>query len=1166
MEIKLTIADFFLKRRLLKIMMRTLIFLFCTAIFAITPEDVVSQNSKIKIAQDALLSIDEVFDLIREQTEYKFFYEEGIFENYKKVQVKKGIIKTNKLLRNSLSQGNLDVILTDNNAILIREKLNDSVKAQTLSVSGTITDNEGLPLAGVNIIEKGTSNGVQTDFDGNYTIKVSGGDAVLEVSYVGFTTQEIAVNARSVINISLKENTTNLDEVVVVAYGTVKRKNITSAQTTIKAATIENVPIPSLQQVLQGQIAGLDVRAVDGRPGASARVILRGRSSFNPNTNVEPLYVIDGIPISGFGFSELNNADIETLTVLKDASATAIYGNRGSNGVIIITTKKGGFGSKAKFSYSSQYGISDYIQPKYRLLDSRELLTYQRDNEIVSGSGFGLTDAEIDFFSQTNTDWSEFLLRQGATKSHELSFTAGGENIRNFTSLGYFEQDGIELASDFKRLSFRSNIDLKGDRFTLGTTVTLNFSRNSRPNTRGAVFPSNTFQSILTGLPYLSPFSLDGSINTNGLPRGIDNLQIFDPITGDTRVAAGNFHAPFVALNTARFDTAVTDNLRAILGLTGTYNLTDKLTAGTRIGVDYAQSTTESIIHPDGFTGVFIPVPQTFVPKGQLSNSDQRFVTVTWSNNLSYKNTFANKHNLEVGAYTEYFKQHLRGFNFTGVGIDSRIPTSTNGLADPLTDSAINPDPGDDPLLRHIPRVGNNATDLGLFSVFGLLRYNYDDKYNFSATLRRDATSRFSNDNEWGTFYSVSGRWNITKENWLKDSSWVNNLALRAGYGEVGNQDLGVSDRDAFASQVLFETGQPSSTQAGVTDPIGIGGSPGIRRANIANANVKWETKKSTNIGLDFSLFNSKLTGAIDVYRDDTEDILGRSPISVAATGFSVVNDNIGSLRNEGVELSLSYDIINNEDITWNVYANGAYNKNEVLALGNGLDFIDGESFGRGNGTFLSLQTGLAARTLYATRYVGVHPLTGDALLLDADGLLTTNANIAEISGRVFHEDKTFDPKYTGGFGTNFRYKGFEISSLFSYALEQYRINFTFQSLESSTLIGQGIGNASITLLDAWQQEGDITSIPRVGAINPRNTDRYLEDASFLRLRNLTVGYTFNAKQLKNTFNSIRFYLQGQNLFTWSKWRGSNPESTAPSALFDFPVSRIYTLGVNVNF
>ncbi len=996
--------------------------------------------------------------------------------------------------------------------------------AQEKTIIGSITDQQGLPLPGVNIVVKTTTRGVQSDFDGNYSIKASIGETLV-YSYLGQQTVERLVGNSNTINIQMQEDAQSLEEVVVTAYGVEKKSNITAAVSSVKAETIENVPVASIDQVLQGQVAGLNVNTGSGQPGQSGTIIVRGRSSFNANANLEPLFIIDGVRVDEDNFRSLNANDIADISVLKDAAAAALYGNRAAGGVIIVTTKKGNFNSPLAITYRTQFGVSTEPDANFEVMNAYQLLAYERE---VVGGGLGASISEEEALAlarQTNTNWSDIFFTQGQTLQHEVVMSGGGENARSYNSLSYFEQEGITFNSGLKRFSFRSNVDTRSDKFTFSSNLTLNFSRNDfvvdaarGTNTGGEL--DNPFLTPYLGLPYQSSYNPDGSLN----------------IVGDG--TEGFLNTPYLALNTLTLNTDREDEIKIIANLNASYELMKNLKVGTSFGLDYQDYTNLQITQPNSLRGSTTPSAESEI-KGSRSDFNVKDVRIIATNNITYSNVFDNAHSLEASLFVEYIKRHFRTFGFTGFGLNPKLSNSIQGITDGNTIEEVD---GED-TYPYIANVFGNARDLGLFSVFGLVKYNYKDRYGIQASLRRDASSRFASTNKWGTFWSISGKWNINNESFMIDTEWIDDLKLRLSYGVVGNEDIGfLSDRNTFAALDLFALG------------TGYSGSPGIFPSALGNPDLKWEEQKSINIGLDFAFMESRLSGSLDVYQTDTEDILSLVPLSLTS-GFADINQNLGAVRNEGIELTLSYDIIRKEDLTWNIYGNVAYNKNQVLV-------IDGEQDLLVNGLLTTLSVGDPIGAFYAVRWAGVNPANGEPLYLDVDGNIT---NVFSLDDRVLLADKTIDPKFQGGFGTNINYKGFSLTSLFSYATDVWRLNGSLGLIEDPSVVG--IANQSTSMLRAWSQPGDITDIPAVIYSTRLNSDtRYVEDASFLRLRNITLGYTLSGDKIDNALKSVRFYVQGQNLLTWTKWGGFDPESNTGSDFFDYPVPKTYTFGVDINF
>ncbi|WP_179344093.1 SusC/RagA family TonB-linked outer membrane protein [Winogradskyella ursingii] len=1001
--------------------------------------------------------------------------------------------------------------------------------AQEKTVTGTVTTaSDGLPLPGTTVLVKGTSRGQQTDFDGKYSIQVTPSD-VLVFSFVGFATVERPVGANTTINVGMNEDNT-LDEVVVTGFTTEKRTTTTSAVTTLSAETVDSRPNASIATALQGQVPGLNIGTGSGQPGANSVILLRGVGSINGN--IEPLFVIDGVPVDEDNFRSLNNNDIANITVLKDASASALYGNRGANGAIIITTKKGTFGSDLAINYRSQFGYSVLPDKNFDVMNSFQKLTYNK--RVGSGFGSNLTDAEIATISrQTNTDWEDVFFRPGETISHNLSLSSGSELFSTFTSLGYFEQSGVTLRSDLQRFNLRSNVSGKSsnNKFNYGTNLSLNFSENNFIQNEGTGNLSNPFLVPYVALPYFSQFNPDGTLNTVG-----SGLDTFD-------------NTPYTALNNTVLNTNRVEEIKFIGSINADYEFAKNLSASIRFGLDYTYN-----------RGIFIEDPTSVYGSTAVNGGDAEFQGTNAENysrdarfnnlvGLNYNNVWGD-HDLDVSVFTEYNKSYLNTSGFTQVGLNPKIFEFGTSFIPGDTFEDLNDDGVaalDGSEFPYIPGISLNEITIGIFSYFGVLRYTYDDKYNFQGSVRRDASSRFAESNRWGTFWSVSGSWNINKEGFM-DGSVFNNLKLRASYGVTGNDRI--TGGYYGSDDATFDTYAQGS---------GYNNSVGLFANQIGNRDLKWETVTQTNFGIDFGLWNNKLNGSIDVYNKVTDDLFQSQPVS-ALNGVNTISANLGQLTNKGAEAVINYSAISNPDgFSISFFANGSYNENEITELPNGVDEV------LGGGRTNSLGVGEKLGEYFAVIWAGVNPANGQPLYRDVDGNLTETYNL---SNRVW-TDKSVYPTYQGGFGFNSAFKGFTLDTQFSFVADIYRYNGSLGVIEDPGLTT--LSNGSLALFnDQWQQPGDVTGIPRAGSTSVRNllTTRYLEDASFLRLRNIVLGYNF-AEALKdaNFIKGAKVYVQAENLITWSKWRGWDPESSfRNSDFFDYPTTKIFTLGVDLTF
>jgi TonB-linked SusC/RagA family outer membrane protein len=1009
--------------------------------------------------------------------------------------------------------------------------------AQEKVLTGTVLDETDMPVPGVNIIVVGTQRSVQTDNDGRYSISASPGE-VLEFSFVGYKTQRLTVGASNTMNTKLVEDRAILEQVIVDTYRSTTVAKSSSAVTSLSIEAIEDRANASVLQNLQGQVAGLNIATGSGQPGADSTIILRGVGTLNGN--VEPLFVIDGIPVDEDGFRSVNQNDIASIDILKDAAATSIYGNRGANGVIVIRTKRGRYDQKMSFRYTSQFGFSELQKLNMELMSSRQLLQFQKQYNV--GVGATLTDAELEArAAQTNTYWSDIFFRTGVTKSHDLAISSGSKTTNNYTSLSYFEQDGTFLNTNLKRFTVRNNFNGKSEneKFNYGINLNANFSRSNGIDGAGsnAIFFA-PFRAALHGLPYLTPYDANGNITRDG---GIQ--------PGDANAVTQDV-VPYVLLNSAHMNKDVEDEIKILANFNADYNFAKNLTAGIQLGVDYSGFKTFEMIHPESILGPFQVTGANDTDFGgthsESTSRDFRFNSVT---SLNYNNKFAEKHTIDATAYLEYYKAHFDGNSFFQAGLDPRLLGTGAAFIPGDTFEDVDDDETTPDTQPYIPTIGQFSVQEGLFSYFANVDYDYNDKYGITATVRRDASFRFVDENKWGTFWSVAGRWNIDEESFM-DNSKINLLKLRASYGTSGNQRI----NNAQYSQLNL-------TRNLYANGSGYNGTVSTVPAQIANPDVRWETAAQTNIGIDFGVWENKLSGSFDVYRKLTTDLFQGTPVSpVNAT--SSIDTNIGSMENKGVELTLKYVLLQNEDWRIELNANGSYNKNQIRELPesfNGLVSLGGST---------ALIEGEAVGTFYTVEYAGVNPSNGNPLFRTADGGLTETLSDADRKST----GKSIYPVWQGGFGSSVRFKGFEFNTQWSYFADVWRNNLDYAELEETSLIDDG-SNRVVTAANAWQNPGDITSVPRVG--NPygavdyiNSTDRYLEDASFLRLRNVQLGYTFSDKMLDRLpVSGLRFFIQGENLVTFSSYRGWDAEGGFRTTdRGNYPTPKIYTLGAVINF
>ena len=949
--------------------------------------------------------------------------------------------------------------------------------AQGYVVNGHIISAEdNQPLIGVSVLEKGTTNGVITDMDGNYRLNVTKSPATLQFSYIGMTMVEKQVTGTSTINVTMENATQMVDEVVVVAYGVKKKGTIAGSVSVVKGDKIENTPTASFDQALQGKSAGLTVLQNTGEPSAAASFQIRGTNSINAGT--APLFIMDGVAISADDFSSINPNDIESFTVLKDASSTSIYGARAANGVIVITTKRGRTAEKGKIILRAQYGFSDLAYGKWDQMNTTERLNYE---EQIGLRVPGTYDREA--LERIDINWRDVIYNNNAPMySYELSTSGGSNKFNYFVSAAYFGQEGIAVGSDFERYSVRPVEWLK-----IGTNTSLSYEKikEADEGDYNVVTPVSASKFML---PYWNPYREDGSYTSVG--DGSWNGTNQNPLEWLDNNP--------VKRNRMKVLTSLFAELRPIEGLV-------LRTVG---GLDASDNRLTATSNP------------SYVPNygsGTVAKSFERYSNLTWTNTANYTFTIKDDHNISLLLGQEAVINQSEGFNVTtrGQSNDKLLTMATATSATSWDD------------------IVSEATYL---SFFGRAEYNYSNKYYADFSVRRDGSSKFGKDARWANFWSVGAMWNLKSEDFLKDIDWLTNLQLIASIGTSGNSSIPNYDHTA-----LFAAGPQYS------------GKTGIAPYSRGNENLTWEKLMTTNIGVKIGLFD-RLNLNVEFYNKKTTDMLMEVPVTFG-NGFNTKWDNIGAMINRGVEFDVDADIIRTKDFTWNVSANASYNHNEITELYNGLDEYEISTTG------LLLKVGHSYGEFHTVRYAGVNPANGDALWYTKDG---------ELTNRFSNEDrvllgKSYVAPWQGGFGTTFSYKGIQLSALFSWVADRWMMNNDRFFDESNGTYA--VYNQSAKLLNRWQKPGDITEIPRDG-VQTQLDSHLVEDASFMRLKNLSLSYTFPQSLLKKTkvIERAKVFGQAQNLLTFTKFTGLDPESNLNMYRASYPLSRQFSFGIEVTF
>ncbi len=999
--------------------------------------------------------------------------------------------------------------------------------AQNRVVTGKVTDSKGAPVPNASVVVKGTTFGTNTNESGNYSISVSPQASTLVFSSVDMAPMEMSISGRTVVNASLTSSGVNqLTEVVVVAYGTVKKSDLTGSIGVVKAADIENKPFTSVDKALQGGVAGLQSSASSGAPGSAQDIRIRGASSLNAGN--APLWVVDGailntgdasrLQTTANLLSTLNPNDIESITVLKDASAAALYGSRAANGVIIVTTKKGKAG-KTRFRLDAEYGQNNtaYSSDRNRPLNAKEYIDITREGLV----NFGATPAQVT--STLNSlgagngvdfNWLDALTRQGATSQINLSASGGNEKSTFYISGGNFQQEGITKSSDLNRYNAAIRVTNKAtDRLTFNVNLDGGYVKQNTPQNGGAF--GNPILSSYFQLPTKSAYKADGTLNiltpdfpTSGVYNTIATLQLDHRRLNQVSMR-GNVSANYKLLKNLDF--------------TSTY------------AIDYNTLEEEQYNNPFYGDGVVLNAGSptsgpnvSYNPSttGRVFNYYTRYFNYTFTNLLNYRQNLNKNEDVYLNFKVGYEAQSSKGYF-----------TSTQGTGFPLT-LALQQGAS-----TATPRTASNTVSNYTFlSQFGLIDFNFKDRYILNGSIRRDGSSRFGANNKYGNFYSVGASWNIDKEAFMENNRLFSQLKLRGSYGKVGNASIGNYD---YFPGYGFGANYNST--------------PGSFPNNVGNLDLTWEENRPLDFGIDIGVLQNRINVSVDYYKRKSSKLLLDVPLS-PTSGFLSVRKNVGSLENKGVEVNLDVVPVLTNNFKWTINFNYAYNRNKITSLPDNKDIA--------NGLFL-YRVGYDAQTYFLRRYAGVDPANGDPLWY-SDSTATKTQNVYSTAQRVL--TGTASPRFFGSFTNNFTFKGFSLEAQVYYSGG----NYSYDAF-NSFYIGAGANptfNKVSRVLDRWQKPGDVTDIPRYVYNGNKSFQSastfYLNDATYWRLRNVQLGYTFEKATLERLkMNSLFFYIRGTNLFTYVKDKNQpfDPEqgASARSNLNEF-IPRTVSLGVNIGF
>jgi TonB-linked SusC/RagA family outer membrane protein len=1115
----------------------TLLF-FVTISFVMQANNSYSQKTKLTINKESV-TVKEVMDEIETTTEFKFLYNTKSVDLNRKVNIKVKNASINTVLEQLFRGTDTSFEIDDRKILLTKGKENKSVtmispiiiNAPPKEIKGKITDAKGLPLPNANVLEKGTKNAVSTDFDGSFTIVLQNDNAILVVSYIGFDTKEVAINGQNSLNIKLSETAAGLNEVVVVGYGTQKKQDITGSISTISKNSIKDLVLTSTEQALKGQAAGVQMTQSSSAPGGVASVRIRGGNSISAGN--EPLYVVDGFPIYndnsnstgvlGNGqpsnvLASINPSDIESMEILKDASATAIYGSRGANGVVIITTKRGKAG-QSNVNFETYYGFQQ-LSKKIDLLNAYDYANAVNVDNLQRGRAIIYPDPEIynpAVYGQ-GTDWQDEAYRVAPTKNYQLGFTGGDEKTKYAISGNYFNQEGILLGSDFTRGSVRVNLDRNlSSKFKLGVSFTASQTANNQARTDTDLDNNNigAVTSTLYAPPTQPVYNADGSYSRFRAPDG-------------------NFYLNPVA---SLLETKNLSRTNRVLGnMFLDYKITSDLLFKISLGGD-------NINVKDDYY-----LPASILDTGINAQAKMGFnQSFSWlnENTLTYNKTFGKN---AVTALVGYTRQQLKGEN------------ATTGAQKFVNDNLENNSLGNGAI---VTPPTSSKTEWALQSYLARVNYGYDNRYLITLTGRIDGSSRFGESNKYSYFPSGSIAWRVSEEEFMKNQNIISNLKLRTSYGETGNQEI-----PQYRSLAALGNGNY---------PLGGTINNGLAPIRVANPDLKWETTAQFDAGIDLSLFTNRINFIADYYDKKTSDLLLDVQIP-GNSGFQTSLQNVGSIQNKGVELTLNTVNLDGE-FKWKTSFNITFNKNEVTDLGGDSERPSGTGsaskqitntgilrVGEPVGIFYGYVTdGLfqTAEEVAAGVATGQGPATGtgalqlgDRRFKDVNGDGKLNADDRQILGYA-------QPDFFYGFTNTFNYKNLDLTVLINGVQGNDVLNLNVNA--ETDIVAPDSKNR-------WTPTNTNTDVPRTTK-DPRLSDKQVEDGSYLRIQNISLGYSIPESSFKGTFiQSIRLYMSLQNWWTFTNYKGYNPDVSSfgqdnLSIGVDrggYPSTKTFLMGLNV--
>lgn len=1133
--------------------MLLILFLWGTSIVSIAQE--VKKNTvTINVKNE---SVEKVLKRINKETSLNFFYDPAILSKASSVTLNVKDMPLQEVLNMLSVQTGLN-FQRINNTISVNWETNSKqpIQSPKEKITGTIKDNNGDPVIGASIQVKNTGIGTITDYNGQFSLNNVPENGILIISYIGYDTEEIPVNKKKNLQIVMKENTKQLEEIVVVAYGTAKKSSFTGSAEVVKQDRIEKRVVADVSKALEGTVAGVQSTSGSGQPGSGASMVIRGFGSISASNT--PLYVVDGVPFDG-ALNTINPNDIESVTVLKDASAGALYGSRGANGVVMITTKRGERDdNQISINLKANWGISSRAIPKYETVNEAEYLELAFEaykNELIYTEGIdpllagtqaievmkGMAKGVLGYNEEYNPfnmplqelinpitgkinptaqlkyheDWKDELSNHNPLRQeYQLSVTGGNKKTQYMISMGYLDEVGLLQTTEFERYTGRVNIDTQAKNwFKTGFNASFAQTSTNYNSASGSVISNLWYTSqIMAPIYPVYEHNTDGSLKTDA-----NGNKIYD--YGKNRIALANSNA--IALLHEDKENNTRDNLsaRTYIQLSTNddeYGIFKGFSLMANLGLDYFNTHEMSYSNP--YTG------NAATTAGSLTKAVQRQLSYTFNQLLTYQRNIRS-HSLDVMIGHEYYelKQQFLGAQKTGFPFGGLYELSAAAT---------------------LSGASSQTDKYAIESFLSRVNYNFAQKYYFSASFRTDGSSRFHKDSRWGKFWSLGTSWRISEESFMKKYDWVNNLTLKASFGSQGNDNIG----SYYAYQSLYNMGLSNGSLNGA----------GIN--SLENKDLKWEKNENLNIGIEARLFN-RLSLTAEFFNKHTKDLLLNMP-KATSSGFDAYPANIGSMRNMGLDITATIDILKNSDLKWTLIAMGSHIRNKILKLADKPEIISGSNI---------FKEGETVNSFYLPISAGVDPLTGNQLYwVDHDKNnnivakyktddVTLTANSREIVGNRI-------PDLYGSITNDFSYKGIDFSILTTYSIGGEMLDGVYGSMMNVGYKGYVWHKNA---LRRWQQPGDITDIPKIMWDQQlRVTDKDLINASYFAIKNITLGYTFPKDWLtKIKMDNIRVYATANNLALFSHLKGMDPQYNFTGTVgYTYTPSRTYSIGIDIKF